>query len=854
MANQQQTRVIRVTIDNKTRGEIRNIENSLKSMESSVKRTANATNFLANAFKAVTAFSFAGFGIRNLVEVTDSMQLLTDKVGLFTKEGEDSLQIMNMLSEAASRQGQKVDDLATIYTRLGISLEKTGVSATQLVGLTEALATSFRLAGATSAEVVAVSIQLSQAFASGQLRGQELRSVVEQNAVLAQALTEKFKNAGLAGKSLFKFSEERGGITAKETIEAIADQIENWEARTKTLNFTLRQTFNIVTNQLKVSLNEVNKEFNISGNISKALLIVFGDLNRTLAVTIGLLVAAKSAAILGALQAGITSLTVAIGSAVVAAGSISGAISVAAVAASVFVVKFALIAASVTYLTYLFLDFEGTINFTKKGFKSFLIFISEGIETLAKKSLELSGFSSVFKSIGDVLMSSSSGLKEFADNIKVEEDKPSKMEQSLRSLKDTLIETLKTMEASSSGVRGLKELNAEFEKTGNIEKYTESLRNLKKAEILENAKSGKINIFERNKQLEELAKLGQEKIPKATENLAELNREYARGAITASQYFAAIDTAKLADLETKFSKGSIDLGQLKSSEFQTKINELTRELNRGGIAYSEYQSAVDEVRFEELTYKLNAGTISLMEYNEQVVRLNDRVREGSALAAGAQRYVERVGSLSNQIANGIENVFVRLEDSLMEFIKRGTFEFDKFAQAILDDIQRIVIRMSIVQPLASAVVGAFAPSAPVQGGGGAGPSLGTAGGANYLQQAKGGAWSRGIQFFADGGVVNSPTMFGHSRGLGIMGEAGPEAILPLKRGTDGSLGVQSTPPNVIVNVMNQADGAQVEASETTNDKGERVIQLMIVNTVKNALSDGSLDKTLSNSYGLNRRR
>jgi hypothetical protein len=57
-------------------------------------------------------------------------------------------------------------------------------------------------------------------------------------------------------------------------------------------------------------------------------------------------------------------------------------------------------------------------------------------------------------------------------------------------------------------------------------------------------------------------------------------------------------------------------------------------------------------------------------------------------------------------------------------------------------------------------------------------------------QANGGAWNNGVQFFANGGVVNSPTMFGHSTGVGVMGEAGPEAIMPLKRGANGKLGVQ----------------------------------------------------------------
>ncbi len=58
--------------------------------------------------------------------------------------------------------------------------------------------------------------------------------------------------------------------------------------------------------------------------------------------------------------------------------------------------------------------------------------------------------------------------------------------------------------------------------------------------------------------------------------------------------------------------------------------------------------------------------------------------------------------------------------------------------------------------------------------------------------AKGGAFSGGnVVPFAKGGVVNSPTLFGMSGGTGLMGEAGPEAIMPLSRGSDGSLGVRA---------------------------------------------------------------
>ena len=60
-----------------------------------------------------------------------------------------------------------------------------------------------------------------------------------------------------------------------------------------------------------------------------------------------------------------------------------------------------------------------------------------------------------------------------------------------------------------------------------------------------------------------------------------------------------------------------------------------------------------------------------------------------------------------------------------------------------------------------------------------------------LLSAKGNAFGpSGVKMFAKGGVVNSPTLFNYSGGTGMMGEAGPEAIMPLKRNSQGKLGVQ----------------------------------------------------------------
>jgi phage-related minor tail protein len=77
--------------------------------------------------------------------------------------------------------------------------------------------------------------------------------------------------------------------------------------------------------------------------------------------------------------------------------------------------------------------------------------------------------------------------------------------------------------------------------------------------------------------------------------------------------------------------------------------------------------------------------------------------------------------------------------------------------------------------------------------------------------------------FAYGGVVNKPTLFPMANGAGLMGEAGPEAIMPLRRTASGRLGVESSGGvgNVVVNV--DATGSSVQGDQPSAEQLGRAI-------------------------------
>lgn len=106
------------------------------------------------------------------------------------------------------------------------------------------------------------------------------------------------------------------------------------------------------------------------------------------------------------------------------------------------------------------------------------------------------------------------------------------------------------------------------------------------------------------------------------------------------------------------------------------------------------------------------------------------------------------------------------------------------------------------------------------------------------------------------GVYNTPTQFGYGNQLktyslgGMLGESGPEAILPLMRNQAGQLGVSSSPVNVVVN---NNSSSEISVNETEAADGTRTIEIMVQQQMRNAFASGSMDKAMRANYGIRRR-
>ncbi len=130
---------------------------------------------------------------------------------------------------------------------------------------------------------------------------------------------------------------------------------------------------------------------------------------------------------------------------------------------------------------------------------------------------------------------------------------------------------------------------------------------------------------------------------------------------------------------------------------------------------------------------------------------------------------------------------------------------------------------SALEGIFGAATSLFGSGAAASGAGTAASGFSTGAYSNLSLNAKGGVYNSPSLSAYSNGIVSSPTMFAFAKGAGLMGEAGPEAIMPLTRGSDGSLGVRavggssagtttSAAPQVYITIDSSGDSSSQSTS------------------------------------------
>ncbi|MCK6678161.1 phage tail tape measure protein [Enterobacter asburiae] len=163
---------------------------------------------------------------------------------------------------------------------------------------------------------------------------------------------------------------------------------------------------------------------------------------------------------------------------------------------------------------------------------------------------------------------------------------------------------------------------------------------------------------------------------------------------------------------------------------------------------------------------------------------------------GFKNWFDTASDYSSQTADLVNNSMTGLLGNISDALSGNKVDWEDWSKSVLASMQKIILNAMLVNSLKSAGGGGlFGSLGGLFGGGdatsaGSTPSGAYSGAASGLKFAKGGVFdSPNLSHFSNS-IISSPTMFKFAKGDGLMGEAGPEAVMPLTRTPNGTLGVR----------------------------------------------------------------
>ncbi|EIX3164340.1 phage tail tape measure protein [Salmonella enterica] len=215
-------------------------------------------------------------------------------------------------------------------------------------------------------------------------------------------------------------------------------------------------------------------------------------------------------------------------------------------------------------------------------------------------------------------------------------------------------------------------------------------------------------------------------------------------------------------------------------QYQDKLEQLKRDSKaKGTYGSDEYRQAE-----QELQASLDRRLAEWADYNAKVDASQGDWTQGASRAL--DNFLAQGSNVAGMTENVFTNAFNGMADGIANFALTGKMDFRSFTVSILADLAKMEARIAASKLLGS-VLGMFSFGASA---GGSTPSGAYSSAAlSVIPNADGGVYrSAGLSQYS-GSIVNRPTFFAFARGAAVMGEAGPEAILPLRRGANGKLGV-----------------------------------------------------------------
>lgn len=262
---------------------------------------------------------------------------------------------------------------------------------------------------------------------------------------------------------------------------------------------------------------------------------------------------------------------------------------------------------------------------------------------------------------------------------------------------------------------------------------------------------------------------------KVAEYVANLQRENANSAATLN---ADIVGAGMGDktrdrmrerlaVEREFNEKRADL----------QLRYLTGEIRNQG-EYDRYTGELEKAQAERLG--------NYESYYQQIDQLDADWVTGAR--DGLANWVDDATNYSSQAASAMQSAMSGITSNIVDMLNDNEASWNDWSVSVLKSIQTVLVNMAIANAVSS--IGSLFSFGATAGGSTPSGSYASAA-AGVKLNAKGGVYESADLSKFSNSIVNSPTMFAFAKGAGLMGEAGPEAIMPLTRAADGSLGVRA---------------------------------------------------------------
>ncbi|EOY1446951.1 phage tail tape measure protein [Escherichia albertii] len=268
--------------------------------------------------------------------------------------------------------------------------------------------------------------------------------------------------------------------------------------------------------------------------------------------------------------------------------------------------------------------------------------------------------------------------------------------------------------------------------------------------------------------------------------------------------------------------------------FEQKNNELLRQYQTGEIEESlwKQEKALNEKYLEE---RLN----DQQDYYAKADALRSNWNAG--LQEGLTNWADSATDYASQAADAVVSTMDGLVSNISDALAGNVVDWRNWGSSILQEVSKILMNAAIVNGLKSL-------SKSMSGAGG---WLGTVGDwlSGAVANAKGGVYTSANLSAYSNTIVDTPTYFAFAKGAGLMGEAGPEAIMPLTRAADGSLGVRAIgnvnggggfvySPVYHISIQNQGSNGE---TDTQSARGlVDLIDSRVVSIMQSSRRDGGL--------------